>query len=164
MVNYHSMNNEPTTKILIAYSTLTNNTADAATALHESLRTDFPARIFELLNIIDITIAQFANYDLVIFGSPTWDDGPTGDTEALLQNLEATKPDLSGQKFALFGLGDKSYEPFFCASIYEVKKQFEKYGAHVFADVHTIDGYPIDTLLAELAQWGKTVIANINKI
>lgn len=149
--------------ILIAYSTLTNNTEDAATSLHSALAKQFPNLQFYLFNIRDLTIVQIKQYPLIFFGSPTWDDGPTADTEEFLQNMAANPPDFSQNQFALFGLGDISYEPFFCASIYEVQKQLVAYKAHVYEKVFTIDGYPLDDTLAKLAKWGKTVVDQRDK-
>ncbi len=62
---------------------------------------------------------ELANYDLLIFGSPSWDyEGKEGqpheDITNLLKRLDGSS--LTGKKYAIFGLGDTSYMHF-CGAV-----------------------------------------------
>ena len=60
----------------------------------------------DVYDIADVTQLDFANYDDIILGIPTWDFGQIqSDWEEFWDDLEAI--DFSGKTVALFGLGDQ---------------------------------------------------------
>lgn len=138
--------------VAILYASLTFNTHDAATALHGMLMRKYPDRTFVLCNAAGATAESIREYSVFIFGMSTWDDGHNADTEAFMRSLSEARPDLSGTRWAIFGLGESSY-PEFCASAYQTKDALGGYGAHIHEPVYTIDGYPTDELLEGLAEW-----------
>ena len=60
----------------------------------------------DVRDIADVTQLDFAQYDKVILGIPTWDFGQIqSDWEEFWDDIAAV--DFSGKQVALFGLGDQ---------------------------------------------------------
>ncbi len=145
-------------KVLIFYSSQTFNTADAATDLHKQLTQQLPDFEFVLADVKQTSVNDILQYRRVIFGTSTWDDAHNPDTEEFLQRVDTQKPDFSGVRWALFGLGDSSY-PEFCGAVPLVKAAIEPYGATVHDPFFFIDGYPTDPMVAGLTEWAKQYLA-----
>jgi flavodoxin I len=152
---------QPPPKGLVLYGTLTGNTEMAAKALYGKLIAVAPGRALELANVRDVAPEQLRQYDYVIFGASTWDDYGNPDTEDFLAKLKTAAPDLSGVKFAFFGLGDSSYHNF-CGAI-DLAKQVAVGDCHcaVYPEAFTIDGYPEEEMIAGLARWAQNFLSSI---
>jgi len=62
--------------------------------------------VVDVLDIADVTQLDFANYDKIILGIPTWDFGQIqSDWEEFWNDVSAI--DFSGKTVAFFGLGDQ---------------------------------------------------------
>lgn len=60
----------------------------------------------DVYDIADVTQLDFANYQYIILGIPTWDFGQIqSDWEEFWEDIEAV--DFTGKTVALFGLGDQ---------------------------------------------------------
>ncbi|MBI3576866.1 flavodoxin domain-containing protein [Candidatus Gottesmanbacteria bacterium] len=126
--------------VLIVYSTNSGSTGAAAevvaSALKEKAHTVTAKQAFEA------TADELATYDLIIFGSPSWDykgkEGqPHEEMTKLLSQLDAS---LSGKKYALFGLGDTSYSHF-CGANEIIESVLVTKGLVKAADSLKIDRY-----------------------
>lgn len=73
----------------------------------------FGEDVVDVFDIADVTQVEFADYDKIILGIPTWDFGQIqSDWEEFWDDIGET--DLSGKTIALFGLGDQfGYGDFF---------------------------------------------------
>lgn len=70
------------------------------------IKSQFDDSVVDVHDIADVTQLDFANYQLMILGIPTWDFGQIqSDWEEFWDDLEAI--DFSGKTVALFGLGDQ---------------------------------------------------------
>ncbi len=87
--------------IAIFYGSTTGNTENIA----EMINDEMDGLITHMANITDTEPGELLNYEVLIFGIPTWNVGELQyDWEDFLPTLKEL--DLTGKKIALFGLGD----------------------------------------------------------
>jgi flavodoxin I len=90
-------------KIGLFYGTQTGNTQTAAEAIHQALGGD---DVVTLHDVADVELDDFAEYECLIIGCPTWNIGELqSDWEGLFDELDDV--DFSGKKVAYFGTGDQ---------------------------------------------------------
>ncbi|MDJ0679868.1 MAG: flavodoxin FldA [Xenococcaceae cyanobacterium MO_167.B52] len=90
------------TKIGLFYGTTTGKTESAAEIIRDELGGD----AVTLHDIGDVTDSDFADYEYLIIGSPTWDIGELqSDWDGFFEELDNI--DFSGKKVAYFGTGDQ---------------------------------------------------------
>ena len=111
--------------ILIVYATYSGGTQEASHIVEQTLKDKGNLVIVKTPS--ETTVDEVIKNDLVIFGSPSWDiDGKSGQTHEefppFLEKLKNTN--LENKPFAVFGLGDKSYEHF-CGAV-DILEQFVK--------------------------------------
>ncbi len=145
-------------KILILYSTFTGNTEEAAKTLYQKLSSQNPHLTFTLSNVRDIAVTNISGYHLVIFGTSTWEDNNSPDTEKFLHVLQSNSPDFSNIPFGLFGLGDSAYLNF-CAAVPLVQQELKLRNANIYPKIFTIDGYPTTEALSSLIDWAMEFIS-----
>ena len=90
-------------KIGLFYGTTTGKTESAA----EMIQTEFGGEnVVTLHEIADVENSNFAEYDCIIIGCPTWDIGELqADWQGYYDELDDA--DFSGKKVAYFGTGDQ---------------------------------------------------------
>lgn len=94
------------TKTAIIYSYNTKKTSKIATLIQEG----FNDTAIEMINAEEITEDTFLSFDHIIMGVATWFDGELPNFwDEFVPALE--EMDLTGKKFALFGLGDQKGYP-----------------------------------------------------
>lgn len=97
--------------IKICFATMTGNAETLATRAHERLAAAGVAS--ELVNLADTRPADLAGWSRALFVVSTWGDGePPADACDFWYGLEKAALDLSGLRFAVFGLGDHDYQNF----------------------------------------------------
>ncbi|MBF2035512.1 MAG: flavodoxin FldA [Leptolyngbyaceae cyanobacterium T60_A2020_046] len=90
-------------KIGLFYGSTTGKTADVAEQIQAALGGDGAV---DLHDIAEVEVAQLADYDALIIGSPTWNIGELqSDWEAVFDDLDDV--DFSGKTVAYFGTGDQ---------------------------------------------------------
>lgn len=63
--------------------------------------------------LTDVAVSDLAEMELAVFVTSTYGEGGLPESaEPFYQSLTAASPDLSGFRFAAFGLGDSIYETF----------------------------------------------------
>lgn len=91
-------------KIGLFYGSTTGKTEEAAEAIRDALGGDGVVALHE---IVDASDSDFANYDCIIVGCPTWDiGGLQADWEGFYDD-DLDSIDFSGKKVAYFGTGDQ---------------------------------------------------------
>jgi flavodoxin I len=121
---------------LIIYGTTTGNTEMLAGKIASVLKSVGVETTLE--NVIDVAVRELLEYDVILFGSPTWEDGELQDDFAdFYSDLE--RMDLKGKKAAVLGPGDSSYEHF-CESVNIIEEGLRKCGAELILDGLKIDG------------------------
>jgi len=138
--------------ILILYASYTGYTQEAATLLWQNLCGRFPHREFILLNVREADKKEVKKYSLIIFGASTWDDGLNPETKLFLEKLQSAN--LSGSRFALFGLGDRQFLVF-CAALPIIEAQLKKQGATVLSPVFTFDNYQTGQDISKFIEWAE---------
>ncbi len=90
-------------KVGLFYGTQTGNTQTAAETIQQALGGD---SVVTLHDIADAETDDFAAYDYIIVGCPTWNIGELqSDWEGFYDELDEV--DFSGKKVAYFGAGDQ---------------------------------------------------------
>jgi len=100
-------------KIGLFYGSDEGNTESIAYRIQARLGED----VVDLFDVADVTQIEFANYDKLILGIPTWDFGQLqSDWEEFWQDI--AEVDMTGKTVALFGLGDQfGYGDYFIDSV-----------------------------------------------
>jgi flavodoxin I len=108
----------------------------------------------EAVNAEELEKAVLERYDNFILSAPTWFDGELPNYwDEFVPELE--EMDLSGKKFAVFGLGDqKGYPENYCDAIGILVEIIEQCGGEVVGHV-PVDGY---TFESSRAQRGKNFV------
>jgi len=98
-------------KVLMIYTSQTGNTemlTDMIAHELQQLSLEVEMKTFDL-DLIDIE--QLSNYDAVLIGTYTWDDGELPyESEDFYVDLEGAN--LNGQVFGVYGSGDTCYDTF----------------------------------------------------
>jgi flavodoxin I len=90
-------------KIGLFYGTQTGNTQTAAETIQKEFGGD---SVVELHDVANADTDDFAEYDCLIIGCPTWNIGELqSDWEGLYEELDSV--DFAGKKVAYFGPGDQ---------------------------------------------------------
>lgn len=102
----------------------------------------------EVRDAADFSAEDVADYDLLILGSSTWDEGELQDDWSdLLPDLK--EQDLSGKKVALFGCGDsQGYGDTFCDALGILKEELAGSGC-TFIGAISKEGYDYEASRAE---------------
>lgn len=100
-------------KIGLFYGSDEGNTESIAYRIQARLGED----VVDIFDIADVTQLEFANYDKLILGIPTWDFGQLqSDWEEFWDDIKEV--DMSDKTVALFGLGDQfGYGDYFIDSV-----------------------------------------------
>lgn len=147
------------TKALIAFGSTTGNTAEVADWIAAALA----AKGIDA-KTTDCASAKLtglcADYDLVIFGCPTYGDDEIEiqeDFAPLLDDLEVAG--VEGKKVAVFGCGDSAYFNF-CGAVDVIEQRVEECGGRRIVDSLKIDD-PHDSRRAEILAWSDQVAAAV---
>ncbi len=112
--------------------------------------------IVDVHDIADVTQLDFANYDKIILGIPTWDFGQIqSDWEEFWDDIGAV--DFSGKVVAFFGLGDQfGYGDYFLDAMGMLHDVVIQTGPEIIGHWSTA-GYEFDASKAEIPGAGKFV-------
>ncbi|WP_028469866.1 flavodoxin FldB [Neptunomonas japonica] len=119
----------------VIYGSTTGNTERAAELMVEQL-----GQQAVLHNIVDVGLEGIADYDICIFGIPTWD---FGELQEDWQDVwdEFSNVNLQGKPCALFGLGDQiGYGEWFLDAMGLLHDLLQQAGAKVYGQ-WSIEGY-----------------------
>ena len=115
-------------KIGLFYGSTGGNTRRVAELIRDAFADE---AVVELHDVRGATDEDFAQYDFLILGAPTWHGGELQDDwEAFVSHLDAA--DLSGKTVALYGLGDqKAYPDAFLDALGTLYEHVKRRGANV---------------------------------
>lgn len=127
------------TKIGIFYGSDTGNTQTVAEKIGKAL--DVPKE-----DIIDVhkALANFADYDVLLFGTSTMGIGDLQDDwDSFIEKVKGA--DLSGKKVGLFGCGDSvSYSDTFCDGVGKIYEAIKNKGCQLIGKTSP-EGYTYDS-------------------
>jgi flavodoxin I len=123
----------------IFYGSSTGNTSTAAKKIAQALA-DHTVELFDVAS----ATADFAPYDLILFGTSTWGLGDLQDNwDSFIGDVK--KAELTGKKVALFGLGDSSsYSDTFGDALGKIYDEIKNKGVTLIGQNST-DGYSFDS-------------------
>lgn len=109
----------------------------------------FGEEVVDIFDIADVTQLEFADYDLIILGIPTWDFGQIqSDWEEFWDDV--SDMDFSNKTVAFFGLGDQfGYGDFFLDAMGMLHDVVIEKGAHIVGHWPTV-GYEFEASKAEI--------------
>ncbi|QDF95054.1 flavodoxin [Azoarcus sp. DD4] len=133
-------------KIGMFFGTETGTTRLIAKKIHKKLGDEIADKP---VNVNRIEPADMLKYDVLILGTPSYgvEEVPGRSAGCLEPNWEEflvkmNKPDFSGKRIALFGLGaQERYSERFCSSLMRIYEIFKGYGAEIVGDDWPTDGY-----------------------
>ncbi len=127
--------------ILVAYATNSGGTADAANIVNTALTSGNHQVTTKMIR--DVNPDELAAFDLVLFGSPSWDyqdkEGvPHEDFIAFIEKMKGKT--LPNKNWAIFGLGDSSYTHF-CGAVDHLEEFVKTMQGKLTTESLRIDGY-----------------------
>ncbi len=137
--------------IALFYGSLTGNTM----LISEHLATYLQSRghAVHLLDQSLVVPVELATYDLVIFGASTWGEGDANPTtDSFILSLSADVTNLSGVKYLVFGLGDRSYDNF-CGVVDRLEQMLESKHATRKSESLRLEGFPDEAMQAAIESW-----------
>lgn len=145
-------------KVLIVFGSTSGNTE----MVSEKVKEQLTEHEVEMKNVLEASVDELSNFDVLLMGSSTWNDGELQDDFVPFQmELESDEPDLSGKKYAAYGCGESVYEHF-CGAVDILEKTMDKAGAEKVAEGLKIDGYPDeDENVEKINEWVEKVKAAI---
>lgn len=109
----------------------------------------------EVKTMDGLEITALAPFDTLIFVSSTYGHGDIPDNGQALYNAIREGADLSGKRYAVFGLGDRTYADTFCAATDKWDEALSTCGAVRFVDLQRHDA-SAGTLAEDVAgEWAK---------
>lgn len=126
-------------KVGLFYGSDTGNTEEIAKEL-ENL---WKISELEVIEACDMTVEDYARFDLIIIGLPTWYDGELqSNFEDFFDQFQTI--DFSGKAVALFGLGDQTgYPEYFVDGIGILGEVIVENGGYIMG-LWPIEGYQFD--------------------
>jgi flavodoxin I len=147
-------------KILIVFGSSTGNTEELANTIERTLGELGHAN--ELINIAETSEVDYSDYDCLLLGSSTWDEGqPQLDYRFHLEDLQSSPPNLEGKPFAVFGTGESCYE-FFCGGVDKLEETYASFGgrkAHESLKIDTLEEDPVEN--ERVVEWTQKVMEKV---
>ncbi|WP_396910550.1 flavodoxin domain-containing protein [Mycolicibacterium sp.] len=112
----------------------------------------------EVVAMEDFDVSELSDAGTVVVITSTYGEGELpATTQPFEDNLLAQKPDLTGLRFAAFGLGDSSYETYNNA-IGVLTKDLTGLGAVQLGETGRHDAVSGDSFTDVATSWAKTII------
>lgn len=151
-------------KVLVAYATYSSGT-DLATQLVASQLVAENISV-DRRDIREVDIANLADYDVILFASPSWRTrkGDGSPHEFFLDFIEkavgARYPD---KKFAVLGLGDKAFTHF-CGAVDHLEAFIQDLGAVLLIPSLRVDGFYFNQHENEalITQWTENLLTQLS--
>lgn len=146
---------------IVIYGSETGNTESVA----EEIAAGLGDENFEvtLKNVIESSVEELSNHDLILLGSSTW-----GDEEKELQSdmvdfyEELERINLSGKPAAAFGCGDRDYTHF-CGAVDLLEERLEQIGANLLDEGFRVDGEPDQDIIDDTRDWARQIAVRYKK-
>ncbi|WP_420457459.1 flavodoxin domain-containing protein [Rubrivirga sp.] len=138
--------------VLVLVGTQTGNSEVVADAIADALGDlGFAAH---LLDMAEAYPEVLADYRQVVAVTCTWSDGTFPDNAVdFVEALDAVRPDLSGVRFGVCGLGDRDYDPYYQTAAMRLVGLLRASGATEAQPLHDIDGGPTADDVAGAVAW-----------
>ncbi len=142
--------------VLVLVGTQTGNSEIVADALAERL-----GDLGFAVHVLDMAEAYpelLEDHRQLVAVTCTWSEGTFPDNAVdFMEAFEAVAPDLAGVRFAVCGLGDRDYDPYYQTAAYRLVDLLRQRGAAAVVPIHEIDGGPTADDVAGAVAWGERV-------
>ena len=132
----------------------------AGEVVAELIQEDAGGTLFHLAHFIGVGYGTVADYKPVTIERQivavlcTWSEGTFPDNAVeFAEALEAVRPDLSGVRFGVCGLGDRDYDPYYQTAAHRLIDLLTASGAMEAVPLHDIDGGPSAADIAGAVDW-----------
>ena len=134
-------------KVGLFFGSETGNTKEHASKIKEFLENTPLELSQDPIDVVFFNVEDLENYDLIIFGSPTWNIGELqSDIGEIFDDFDNV--DLSNKKVAVFGCGDQEgYPDSYQDAIGIVVKKLREKGAEIIGKTST-DGHIFEESMA----------------
>lgn len=139
-------------KALLIYGSTTGNTEEVSNYVKSGLES--AGHEVTQKNVADATPSELQDFDLIVLGSSTWNEGQLQD-DFIPFYEEMNGVDLSGKKAAVFGCGESIYEHF-CTAVDILEGKLKELGADIVAESYKIDG-DISPHLPKVQEWALSI-------
>jgi|SRR5690625_3395815 len=127
-------------KILLIYASITGNTELMAEVIEDQLTELNHEVVIKTFDFDPIYVEEIADYDAVLVGTHTWDDGDLPyEVEDFYEDLDLV--DITGKIFAIFGSADSFY-PTYGGAIDLMWNRVQDLGANVLENRLKVDLEP----------------------
>lgn len=138
-------------KSLLIYATNSGSTLEVS----NNIVSAFAQKGLEIIlkDAREVEPSELNDYDLIIFGSPTWGEGDPHDSFLALFDKFGENP-LPKKKYAVFGLGDSSYSHF-CGAADHLEEFIKKHQGELVVYTLKINNYYFNQAeeLPNLEEW-----------
>lgn len=142
-------------KILVLYASTTGNTELMADAIANYLLSNQHDVTIKTFDFDPIYIEELADYDAILIGTHTWDDGDLPyEIEDFYDELENVN--IKNKVFAVFGSADSFYDTY-GGAIDLLGDRIEKLGGSLFEERLKVDLAPNDHDLSSCKQFAEKV-------
>ena len=143
-------------KTLLIYATNTGSTLEVANYIAQ----EFSEKNQEITvkDVRNLTPETLSDYDLIIFGAPTWGEGEL--LESFARVLEKfTDEKFPDKKFAVFGLGDSTYTHF-CSAADHLENFVKKIEGTLIVPTLKIDNFYFNQQqeIPKISEWAKEIL------
>ena len=136
---------------IVVYTSMTGNTEEIAMRISQGL---YESNIHVVVkDSFLINPEELLNYDGIIMGSYTWNDGDLPDELVDFYDEMGTL-DFTGKKTATFGSGDTTYTDF-CKAVDILKDRFQELGAVNILPGLKIENSPFEGEIDRCREFGK---------
>ena len=146
--------------VLIVYASLSGNTEELAQLIAHEIKTNGGNCDLVKIGRVPFSIPK-DKYDIVLFGSYTWDDGalPIPMRKQLRESLIVATDKPS--KAAVFGTGDTQY-PKYCRAVDEIEYHIRKHGIEIVTDGLKIEQFPQGRQIVKTKEWVNHILGGIS--
>lgn len=140
-------------KAIVIFGSTTGNTEEIANYVSAGLRE--AGHEVTQKNVVEATPQELTEYDIVVLGSSTWNEGQLQD-DFIPFHEQMTDIDLSDKKAAAFGCGETIYGEYYCLAVDMLEKKLKELGAEIKVQSFKVDG-DIGPYLQKAQAWGKSL-------
>jgi flavodoxin I len=140
-------------KTIVIFGSTTGNTEEISNYVVAGLKASGHEVTHK--NVADTTVQELPNYELIILGSSTWNEGDIQDDFIPFFDQMGTVS-LAGKKAAVFGCGDTIYGEHFCQAVNKIEAKLKEVGAEIVSPSFKIDG-DISPFLQKAQEWATSI-------
>lgn len=149
------------TRAIIAYGTETGNAELAAVEVEAALS---PFLDSEFVSLTELELDQLTDDTLLVVCCSTYGDGEYSDgADVFAETLNSERPDFSGLSYAIFGLGDTTYETYNFASI-NLSNLLQERGATRVGEHGMHDASSADFVDSAAQEWAATLVPVVREL